>query len=89
MERIDISDIWLDTASKEDLDRILICFNDGQGDHCVYDYDRVRELLCMDYDLGDMLPSVIIDTFYNDLDLGGNGSDAIYFDNGYKIIDWI
>lgn len=91
MEYIDISDNWLDSASKEDLDKIIICFNDGQGDHCVYNYDKIVELLSDYYDqedLENMTPSQYMKNFYTDCELSGNNTDALYFDKKYFLINW-
>jgi len=91
MEYILLEKKWFDVASEKDLNRIIVCFDDGQGDHCVYTYKDIFNLL-LDMkngeDINNMTPLEIIDSFYTELNLNGNNTHALYFDNEYKIIRW-
>ena len=93
ISHIHLSKEWLDTASKEDLNKIIICFNDGQGDHSVYTYDKIVKLLSESHltkttkTVSEMTVSEIIDIFYLELNLNGDGTDALFFDGEYKIIE--
>ena len=96
MNYITINNDWLNNATKEELNRIIVCSNDGQGDHSAYTYDGMFELL-MD-SVGEdgsayspeMKPSEVVDNFYNGCQLTGNNTDALYF-NGkiYSKINWV
>ena len=94
MEYKIITNDWLDNATKEELNRIIVCSNDGQGDHSAYTYEGMFELL-MDSEREDgtdyspeMKPSEVIDNFYNSCELNGNNTDALYFDKIYYKINW-
>lgn len=96
IKQINIIDEELNIFKESKLNRIIICFNNGQGDHCVYNYKEVVNLLkestqsdCSSYNVDNLKPSQILDFFYKSLDLNGNNTDAIYFDDEYKIIHWI
>lgn len=91
-----ISDEWLNNASEKEISRIIIHFNDGQGDIASYTMIEARKLLSESvdsmgnpYDMN-MSNSELIDNFYNDLCLNGNETRAVYFDDveGYLVIDW-
>lgn len=76
------------------INRIIIGYNDGQGDHGFYTYSKVVDLL-NDSDrpnlkkLEDMTRVEIIDEFYKGLDLNGNNSGMVYFDGTeYVEINW-
>ena len=92
--KIDISSDMLNKFGEEDLNRIVICSNDGQGDHISYTYKEIVDLMFnSEYPKGngpteDSSTSDIIDLFYEEFDLNGNNTDALYFDGEYKIISW-
>jgi len=98
----DISNNDLDTFKDDELNRILICTNDGQGDTNCYTYKEIYEIISESdirldgtYIKGkDFVKnhkvSEIIDEFCQDL--SGNMTEYIYFDvseNRYKKINWV
>ena len=102
MKKFYIDDKKINSFTKKELNKIVVCFNDGQGDHCVYTYNKIVKLL-KESDIkinnlyvegieivDNMKPSEIMNMFYNELDLDGNNTDALYFDKGkYNIIQWV
>lgn len=83
---------WLDKASQSELDRILIAWNDGQGDTYVYDW---RKLVRYSKDFPgwdeNMSNREILEFFYDSLELNGNMTEIVYFDideNRYKSFNW-
>jgi hypothetical protein len=75
----------LDALSHDELNRILICNNDGQDTNC-YTYVDIRNIISSSVN---MKPSEIIDEFCQDFD--ANMTNYIYFDikeNQYKEIKW-
>ena len=85
---------WFNTVTEPEINRFVVGFNDGQGDHSFYTYAKIVELL-KDSDrlnkksLDDMTRVEIIDEFYEELQLTANNSDMIYF-NGkeYQKVKW-
>jgi hypothetical protein len=99
MEYKSISDNWLNSATEDDLNKIVICYNDGQGDHSVYTIERVKDWYkeINEYQEDERFNDVnaklsyIIDLFYNVgyPTINGNSCDALIFDNGkYYMIHW-
>jgi hypothetical protein len=90
----EITTEWFNKASNSELNRFLISFNDGQGDHSIYTYDLVVKLLKNSdrtsiKDLAEITHSEIIDEFYKDLELNGNSCDIVYFDGSkYLHVVW-
>ena len=98
-----ISEKDFNNFSEKELNRFVLCFNDGQGDHSVYNWKSILSLLCEsdlkdpktgEYEKGELIIKEmnnmqILDLFYNDLDLNGNNSDALYFDEEYYYISWV
>ena len=77
--------------SDERLNRWVVCFNDGQNDHCVYTYKKILELAGpFGMQIYGKSRTEIIDIFYDDNDLTGNISDELYFDTDgeYKNVEW-
>ena len=94
MEYFEISDIDFNLFPKEKLNNILISFNDGQGDNCVYNWEGIVGIIRNSYDDTYKLSNAeILDLFYSDLELNGNNSKLIYFDvsepNGDNCIKWL
>ena len=76
MKEIYISNQQLNNFSKEELNKVLVCFNDGQGDHSVYDFEKMKKLFSESvdsngkkYNTENMTNSEILDEFYKSLDL--------------------
>lgn len=97
----DISNDDINSFSNEELNRILICHNDGQGDTNCYTFADARNTVSVSdvkykgsyvkgSDIVDGLkPSEIIDIFCEDMN--ANMTSYIYFDveeNQYKYINW-
>ena len=97
MKRFEVNDAWLDNAPKKELDKFLIAFNDGQGDHSAYTYDEALDLLTLsggrgqERDVKDFTPSQVFEKFFEELNLSGNNSDTYYFNTAsgkYVVVDW-
>ena len=91
---IQIKESDFNTFSDEDLNRYVLCFNDGQGDHSVYTFKKIVGLLENSdrpdkKKVSEMTRIEILDTFYDELDITGNSSDELYFDGEYKNIMWM
>jgi len=97
----EISNEDLDTLPDEEINRILVCSNDGQGDTNCYTFDDIKNILSesdIKYNnvwvkgeeiVPKMKKSEIMDEFCKDL--SGNMTEYIYFDvneNKYKKIKW-
>jgi len=85
-EKKKITDEWLNSSSDDEINRIIIGLNDGQGDHSFYTYNDVVELL-EDCDITKMTKSEILNHFLKDF--GFDTFDTVYF-NGkeYQMVDW-
>lgn len=101
IEHKEISNEQLNSMSEEELNRILVCNNDGQGDtHCYTFNDIVNIISDSDIKYNNqwvkgkdviqkMKRSEIMDEFC--MDMSGNMTEYIYFDvneNKYKKIEW-
>lgn len=99
-----ISQKWFETCSDEDLDRFILGYNDGQGDHGFMTWKRMCEIYIeCNVDCGELpkdllfeeylklIPSriSIIDYIYKDGWINGNTSDMLYFDGKYKQVCWV
>jgi len=102
MTNFEITDEAFNQLSEADLNKVLISFNDGQGDNCVYDWKGIIQLLEDDFNIGKRLEIddsendlagktniEIIDMFYDGNDLGENNSNLIYFDGQMKNLTFI
>ena len=105
IETIDISEQWFNKCSDEEVNRFLLSYNDGQGDHGMMIWQQIKELYIeVNVDNGtlpdgltdelydSMLPSrtEIVNTLYaQDGFLTGNNSDFVYFDGKYKRVYWV
>jgi len=105
MEKINISKQWIDNCSEEEINRFLLGYNDGQGDHGMMTWIEMCELY-IDIKVNNgtlpknlsfeeylnLIPSRndVIDLLYEDGEfLTGNNSDFVYFDGKFKIVCWI
>jgi hypothetical protein len=99
MTNFEITEEDFNQLSEADLNKVLISFNDGQGDNCVYDWKGIIQLL---EDIGQRLDITgteddlayktnieILDMFYDGNELGGNNSNLIYFDGEMKNLMFI
>lgn len=89
-----ISGDWFNNASDDEINRFIIGYNDGQGDHGFYTYSKIVDLLNNsdrpNKELENMTRVEIIDEFYNELQLNGNNSDMTYFDGKeYLMVEWV
>lgn len=93
-ETKDITEDWFNNASEDEINRFIIGYNDGQGDHGFYTYSKIVGLLKNSdrpnsKELESMTRVEIIDEFYKELLLNGNNSDMVYFDGKeYLKINW-
>ena len=92
---IEITTEWFNNASESEINRFIIGFNDGQGDHGFYTYNGIIKLLSNSdrnpelKELKGMTRTEIVNEFYQELDLNGNNSDMTYFDgNKYLKVHW-
>jgi hypothetical protein len=105
IEDIEISEKWFETCSEEELNRFILGYNDGQGDHGFMTWIQMCELY-IDVKVDDgtlpenlsfeeylkLFPSRIdiIDFLYEEQEfLTGNNSDMLYFDGKYKSVSWV
>jgi len=83
-----VDDAWINNASEDELNRIIIATNDGQGDTSLYDWQGLCGIY-FDNDRNDETPTniQILDYFYQDTN--GNMTCAAYF-NGkhYQNLSW-
>lgn len=101
IEYKDLSNEELDRLSPEELNRILVCNNDGQGDtHCYTFPDMVDAISESDIKIdgegvkgadviSSMRPSQIFDEFCKEFP--ANPTEYVFFDvqdNKYKQINW-
>lgn len=90
----DITEDWFNNASEDEINRFIIGYNDGQGDHGFDTYSKIVDLLKNSdrpnsKELESMTRVEIIDEFYKELHLNGNNSDMVYFDGKeYLKINW-
>ena len=90
----DITEEFFNDASEEEINKIIIGYNDNQGDHGFYTYSKIVNLLNNSdrpnlKGLENMTRVEIIDEFYKELNLNGNNSDMVYFDGTeYLKINW-
>lgn len=102
MTNFEITDEAFNQLSEADLNKVLISFNDGQGDNCVYDWKGIIQLLEDDFNIGKRLEIddsendlagktniEILDMFYDGNELNGNNSNLIYFDGQMKNLIFI
>ena len=104
IETKEISEKWFETCSDEDINRLLLGYNDGQGDHGFMTWERMCEMYIeVNVDNGTLpkdlsyeeylklFPSrmTIIDFLYEDGWINGNTSDMLYFDGKYKQVCWV
>lgn len=103
MTNFEITEQDFNKLSKVELDKVLISFNDGQGDNCVYDWKDIVKLLEDDILIGQRVPDLqddgddltgktnieILDMFYDGNELNGNNSNLIYFDGEMKNLMFI
>lgn len=82
METFKINKDWMDTATDDQLKRIIIAYNDGQGDTHIDTLGDISELFEDNISNWEML-RIIYGEF------GGNMTDAAYFDGEYKKIYWV
>lgn len=98
-DKLSIDNNWFDKATKEELDRILIAYNDGQGDTNCYTYDDIVDIISgseeeengkiVPFNISKLTPVQIIQKFYDEVVLDGNMVDAVYFDGKkYLKIQW-
>lgn len=89
-----ISNADLDGYSQEELNKILVCNNDGQGDTHAYTYIDMFNILSESdlpngLNVDNMKPSQIFDEFCKEFN--GNMTEYVYFDTSegcYKQIKW-
>lgn len=90
----DITEEWFNNASDVEINKFIIGYNDGQGDHGFYTYSKIVGLLNNNDrpnldKLEDMTRVQIIDEFYKELYLNGNNSGMVYFDGTeYLEVNW-
>jgi hypothetical protein len=105
IEYIEISEKWFETCSEEELNRFILGYNDGQGDHGFMTWIQICELyIDVKVDNGTLpenlsfeeylklIPSRndVINLLYDKEGfLTGNNSDFVYFDGKYKRVSWI
>lgn len=82
MECITLSADFIDNASDEEINRLLICMNDGQGDHCVHTIHDIlgfyKEDPSLDgIDVSNIKRSRILEAFLKGFD--ANSLDTVLF----------
>jgi hypothetical protein len=104
MEKIEISEKWFETCSENELNRFVLGYNDGQGDHGFMTWDTMLDMyIDVNVDKGNfpqnlsiedyikLIPSRfdVVNSNYEYAVLNGNNSDMIYFDGKYKKVYWV
>lgn len=93
MKTKSLTDAEFDAFSEDQVKRVLVCYNDGQGDHCAYSFLEIIDMVSLWYEdenaIHELSHTQIMDRFYEETLLTGNNSDCFYFDNEYFVIDWV
>lgn len=82
MTNFKITEQDFNQLSEAELNKVLISFNDGQGDNCVYNWKDIVDI--GEDDVEGKTNIEILDMFYDGNELNGNNSNLIYFDGEMK-----
>ena len=82
MTNFKITEQDFNQLSEVELNKVLISFNDGQGDNCVYNWTDIIDI--SGDDIEGKTNIEILDMFYDSNDLTGNSSNMVYFDGEMK-----